>query len=432
MQKLAFLVAACAAIVATAPSVALPPDVLPHGEGPFTLVDAQGIGPAMVNGAGEVVRSWAVGALGRGVSDKEVLPNGHLLMVGFGYAGILGEVGGASFEWPASDFVPDPLGSFLVEVDADGVPIWILSKAGGQPLTWTHDMDYLSATGTFLVADTMSTELYADRVIEIDRAGNVLWAYYPPEDAYPNDADLLPNGNVLVSLRNLDTVVEVNRAGAVVWSHGFPGGPISGQHNPDRLANGNTMIADSNHDRIVEVTPAGEIVWQYGDASLLSWPRDADLLPNGNVLITDSTNLRVTEIDRAGNVVWQFTNAGFAGNYDSDRLNDAPVIQVLSPEPNAVVGTHARFDILATDPSLDSATYRLFDRTTGAYVDPVALPVPQAPFSRVLTSAQPVPPRSGRRGRGRRGRRLPARRQHHPFRAPRGRVPDGGLIPERR
>ena len=54
----------------------------------------------------------------------------------------------------------------------------------------------------------------ADRVIEIDAAGRVLWEC-PVQD--PRLAVRLPNGNTLVSCYAPNCAVEFDRSGKVVW-----------------------------------------------------------------------------------------------------------------------------------------------------------------------------------------------------------------------
>jgi hypothetical protein len=140
--------------------------------------------------------------------------------------------------------------------------------------------------------------------------------------AYPNDANLLANGNRLITDRDNHRVIEIDAAGNIIWQFGQTGVPgggpprLKGPHNADRLDNGNTIIADSGNKRVIEVTPAGVIVWVY--ALGLDRPRDADRLNNGNTLINDSNNLRVIEVTPAGTIVWEKLLSEIS--YDSDRL----------------------------------------------------------------------------------------------------------------
>ncbi len=366
-----------------APSSAAPEPFLP-GDGPFTLLALGRELVGMVDADLTPVRTWPVP--GGNIHDVELMPNGHLLVTLGGYTGLVPETAHVPYNWVAPA-VAEPAGSMVVELDATGAPVWWLTHAGGVLLTWTHDADYLEATDTFLLADTTVTKEYADRVIEVDRAGNVLWSYVPAEDEYPNDADRLPGGNTLVSLRNANRIDEVAPDGTVVWSFGKKSGPLDGLHNPDRLPNGNTIVADSNHNRIGEVDRAGNVVWTFGGSGVLNWPRDADVLPNGNVLVTDSHNQRTIEVTRAGEITWEIKNtAALFLNYDSDRVNLPPVIAIASPAAGAKVANPVTFDVSATDASLASATTRLSDETLGAYVDPAPVPLPSSAWTRAIAS----------------------------------------------
>jgi outer membrane protein assembly factor BamB len=126
----------------------------------------------------------------------------------------------------------------------------------------------------------------------IDRlgpAGTLLWSIRSPVP-YPSDAQLLPDGRVLVaSFAIPGRIVIVNRRGAITWSFGADSGP-------DRLAKPslavrwpNGMIAandDYNH-RVIVIDPRTKrIVWQYGHTGVpgrrpgyLNKPDGLDLLP---------------------------------------------------------------------------------------------------------------------------------------------------------
>jgi hypothetical protein len=163
--------------------------------------------------------------------------------------------------------------------------------------------------------------------------------YYPSDpnatDFYHlNDADRLPNGNTLISVRNLNLVLEVDEGGKIEWSYGNASelSEISRQHNPVRLNNGNTLICDSGNDRIIEVDIQGNIVWSTESLQgiYLDFPRGVEKLPNGNVLISDSINNRHLEITMDGRIVWEVTNMILA--YDADRVDPhAPDLEFVSP-----------------------------------------------------------------------------------------------------
>ena len=155
---------------------------------------------------------------------------------------------------------------------------------------------------------------------------------------YPNDANFLSNGNILITERDMHRVIEINRdTGEIEWQFGANGvlgsddSHLHGPHNADRLPNGNTILADSRNDRILEVDPEGTIVWKFPPPGLdlLDWPRDADVLDNDNVLITDSLNGRVLEINREGETLWEYglnVLATQLAPYEADLLDNGNVL----------------------------------------------------------------------------------------------------------
>jgi len=71
-------------------------------------------------------------------------------------------------------------------------------------------------------------------------------------------------------------------------------------HDADRLPNGNTLITLRSKGQVIEVDREGKVVWELN--GLMS-PSDADRLPNGNTLVAENNAVR--EFDRHGNVVWK-------------------------------------------------------------------------------------------------------------------------------
>jgi outer membrane protein assembly factor BamB len=123
--------------------------------------------------------------------------------------------------------------------------------------------------------------------------GRLLWSIRSPVP-YPSDAQLLPNGRVLVaSFAIPGKIVIVDRSGRVTWSFGSRSGP-------DRLAkpslavrwpNGLIAANDDYNHRVIVIDPRTKrIVWQYGhtgvagaEAGYLDKPDGIDLLPIGAV-----------------------------------------------------------------------------------------------------------------------------------------------------
>ena len=87
----------------------------------------------------------------------------------------------------------------------------------------------------------------------------------------------------------------MNPAGETVWEKQN----LPSVHDADRLPNGNTLITLRTLNRVIEVDRAGREVFRLSD---LSAPSDADRLPNGNTIVAENNMVR--EFDRKGKLVW--------------------------------------------------------------------------------------------------------------------------------
>jgi len=187
----------------------------------------------------------------------------------------------------------------------------------------------------------------SDYLVEKTRDGRTVWEWHAWEhmepDAYPitspsdsrsewthgNGIAELPDGNILLSFRNISTVVRIDRrTGAIQWQLGAP--PLSGQHAPMPLANGNILLFDNGPFRVdtgaqpfsraLEINPTtGEVVWKYQDGTgpgsnhffFSSRVSNAQRLPNGNTLINEGLYGRFFEVTTEGDVVWEYVNPNF-------------------------------------------------------------------------------------------------------------------------
>ena len=208
---------------------------------------------------------------------------------------------------------------------------YVTSTRRGQ----LHDMDRIGPD-RLLVAD-----IARDRVFVVNTTGGVIeWEWqaqsdfdfasggpFPGDWTHLNDADLLDDGRIMVSLRNQDQVVFLDRETGVVenWTLGSDDDHdvLYEQHNPDYIpaerGGPAVVLADSENDRVAEFQREGgewERVWTWSDEKL-EWPRDADRLPNGNTLATDTDGGRVLEVAPNGSVVW---SVEVRGGYDAERL----------------------------------------------------------------------------------------------------------------
>jgi len=185
-------------------------------------------------------------------------------------------------------------------------------------------------------------KMWADYLLEKTKDGRTVWEWHTWEHLDPTEYTItatqdersewthgnaiieLPDGNLLVSFRNISTVIKIDRkTGSVVWKLGAP--PLSGQHAPTALPNGNILVFDNGphrldasfpFSRVIEVHPATkEIVWKYEEEFPFNFysPRisNAQRLPNGNTLINEGSFGRFFEVTREGEVVWEYVNPYF-------------------------------------------------------------------------------------------------------------------------
>ncbi len=143
-------------------------------------------------------------------------------------------------------------------------------------------------------------------------------------------------GNILITDQFNNRVIEIDRAGNIVWQFGNGPGDhsanaITGTNDAERVgsltlmsgtgtpAGTTTYCKDGCSDnRVLLVDQAGGIVWQYGQFGVtgfgpnqLNTPVQNTFLPNGNVLITDQGNERIIEVQRSDNsIVWQYGQNG--------------------------------------------------------------------------------------------------------------------------
>jgi hypothetical protein len=257
------------------------------------------------------------------------------------------------FNSPKNTLIADQFNNRVIEVDRKGNIVWQFglgptdfspaSIIGTNDAQRVGELTLMAGTGTpggqpEAPACSNSGGCPDNRVLLVDRAGNIVWQYgqFGVTGSGPNQLNVpvqntwLPNGHVLITDQGNERVIEVNLAKEIVWQYGTTGVSGNGPNqlfNPncaELLENGHILICDENNNRTIEVTRkvplGGDIVWQYGsgDPNIndpVSGVAFASRLENGDTLITDSNHSRIVEIDHNKNVVWEyFTCTGQACN----------------------------------------------------------------------------------------------------------------------
>ena len=224
----------------------------------------------------------------------EIAVRTHRTLWAYGHAGVRGSSPG--YLSAPDDTYLVPGGLFLVSDIQNCRVIWIdrahrVVRSIGSPASCAHDppRSLSSPNGDTPLADggVLVTEIggWVDR---FDRSGKLVYTLRTPT-AYPSDAQLLPNGDILVAGFNTPgRVDELTPNGKVVWTYAPTGyWSLDRPSLAVRWPNGMIAITDDWHHRVVVVDPTTKsVVWSYGHLNqpssapgYLSKPDGLDLLP---------------------------------------------------------------------------------------------------------------------------------------------------------
>jgi hypothetical protein len=190
---------------------------------------------------------------------------------------------------------------------------------GSAPGYLAHPDDaYVLPDHLISIADIINCRiLFLNRSLHIVRsigsAGNC--THHPPSSiASPNGDTPLPDGGVLVTEIG-GWIDRFDRQGRLVYSIKSPTDYPS---DAQLLPNGNVLVAGFNSPGRVDIlTPHGKIAWTYGPTGgpgALDRPSLAVALPNGTIALNDDWNHRVVLIDmRTKKIVWQYGHLGRPG-----------------------------------------------------------------------------------------------------------------------
>jgi len=214
----------------------------------------------------------------------------------------------------------------------------------------TPDDAYRLPNGTTTVADIRNC-----RIVSLSKAGKVLrvlggsCAHDPPYGfASPNGDTPLPDGGLLVTEIG-GWIDRLDARGRLVWS--VPS-PVSYPSDAQLLPNGRILVCSfEDPGKIVEMTRTGRVTWSFGASSgpdMLNKPSLAVQWPNGMIAANDDYNERVIVIDpKTNQIVWQYGHTGIASSAPG-YLNKPDGIDFL---PAATTGVPAR-DVAAVRASV--------------------------------------------------------------------------------
>jgi hypothetical protein len=254
-----------------------------------------------VNAAGQIVWSFprpgdlAPGQVFRGPDDAFFTPDGqgiitnqeedqtlgrvdyyaHRLVWHYGRPGVRGSAPGYLDEPDDAYQLPDGL---VTVADIRNCRILFLSQAGdivrqyGRTGVCVHDppATFAAPNGDTPLPDggMLVTEIEGSHVVRLSAHGSVLFDLTLPAVTYPSDAQLLPDGTVLLSdYTSPGGIVRVSATGQLLWRYAPPL-PQDRLDHPSlaiMLPNGLIAANDDWRHRVVLIDPLRQaIVWQYG------------------------------------------------------------------------------------------------------------------------------------------------------------------------
>lgn len=231
--------------------------------------------------------------------------------------------------------------------------VWSFGHPGvrGSAFGYLSNPDdaYLLPNGLFMVADIQNCRVLfinrAHRVVrELGRAGNC--GHNPPTGlSSPNGATPLPDGGVLVTEIG-GWVDRISKSGRLLYTVRTP---TSYPSDAQLLPNGNILVAGfDTPGRVDELTSSGRIVWTFAPTGYWSLDRPSLAVrwPNGMIAITDDWHHRVLVVNpHSKRVVWSYghldqpgSTPGYLNKPDGlDLLPAVPVATSRAAAPASAV-----------------------------------------------------------------------------------------------
>jgi hypothetical protein len=295
-------------------------------------VDAPWDEVRIVDARGDILHRWKARPFAvdkQETSTARLLPDGGLL-VSQNDAGI------AKLDW-SSKVVWRVMGLFHhdINVDHQGLvyanekrDIVIEQDGIGLPIT-DNGVTILSADGEILeriwLSDVMKDfDVHRRRITASQARRRSREGAYFVDVFHLNSIEALAahprglwkSGDLLVSIRNLDTVAVLDRTTHhILWAWGY--GELENQHSATQTADGRLALFDNGHrrrwSRILEIDPtANEIVWTYEQRKdpgkfysrirgVVQWVEDRDTFT-----VFSTQRARIFEVDRKGDLLWEY------------------------------------------------------------------------------------------------------------------------------
>lgn len=149
----------------------------------------------------------------------------------------------------------------------------------------------------------------------------------PENKWYDQGDERFKPGNVLISMRQLDTILVVSiETKEITWSYtGDYKGGMSGQHDSHMIekgyaGEGNILVFDNGASPyknlahagcsfVLEINPVtNEVVWVYEDREKFhsNFTSSCQRVKNGNTIVCEAAGSRFFEVTKEGDIVWEY------------------------------------------------------------------------------------------------------------------------------
>ena len=195
-------------------------------------------------------------------------------------------------------------------------------------------------------------KIWCDCLQEVTPNNEIVWEWFSYEHLDPvndplcalcprsewthgNSVSELPDGNLLVSFRQINSIFIIHKeTGYIKWKWGAGLAESAHAHDAHPLPNGNFLIFDNGFHRggaeisssmVIELNPkTKKVEWEYRSEPLTDFYSaacgSAQRLPNGNTLICSSLEARIFEVTEKGEIVWEYINP-FFGEMELGTVN---------------------------------------------------------------------------------------------------------------
>ncbi|MDA8311911.1 MAG: hypothetical protein M0Z46_15130 [Actinomycetota bacterium] len=220
--------------------------------------------------------------------------------------------------------------------------------------------------GPVLIADRNNS-----RLLLVDPQGQILWQYPPPGNAAladslpsPDDAFFGPHGHhILATEESQFAITEISvPTDRIVWHYGHLGTPGSAPgylDNPDDamlLPNGNVITADIKNCRLLYLSPSDPApVHIYGETTPYCYhqpptrfgsPNGMFPMTNGDWLVTEINGDWVDEMTPRGQIVWSVHPPGITYPSDTNEVSPGVFLTTAYTKPGVVEEFNTRGQVL--------------------------------------------------------------------------------------